>query len=243
MNVTMTHRTDRGRVRTGNEDAVYCGADPSGRRGALMVLADGLGGANAGEVASRLAVESVVENYFASAHPPGAALRDALGEANRRVFAAAQAPETNGMGTTCSALVLAGNHASVAHVGDSRIYVLREGELQRLTRAHSLWAEQVSRNAVSPAVRVGQNVLTRVLGVPEDIEVDLTPALEVRHGDRFVLCSDGLWSVVTDPEIADTLHRGTLETACHELVDLANARGGPDNVSVILAHVERTGAA
>lgn len=237
MNVTMTQRSDRGRVRPGNEDAVYCGTDPAGRRGHLMVLADGMGGANAGEIASRIAVESVAASYWASDAPAPSALRDAMIEANRRVFQAAQAPETNGMGTTCSALVLLDKAAYLAHVGDSRIYHLRGGDLRRLTRSHSLWAEQVERGVVSPAARAGQNVLTRVVGVPEELDVDVLDGITVRHGDRFLLCSDGLWGVVTDPELTATLERRGLEESCQALLGLANERGAPDNVSVILAEL------
>lgn len=237
MNVTMTQRSDPGRVRPENQDAVYCGADPAGRRGHLMVLADGMGGANAGEIASRMAVDSVVESYFGSSGPPSPALRDALVEANRRIFEAAQAPETNGMGTTCSALVVLDKAAYLAHVGDSRIYHLREGHLQRLTRSHSLWAEQVERGVVSPATRAGQNVLTRVVGVPEPLEPDVLDGLGVRRGDRFLLCSDGLWGVVTDPELASTMEKYGVEESCQALLGLANERGAPDNVSVILAEL------
>src|SRR5262249_55889304 len=150
MKVMMTQQSDRGRVRASNQDALYCGADPSGLRGHLMIVADGMGGANAGEVASRLAVETVVGSYFASLEPSDAALRQAFVEANRQVFRAAQAPEQSGMGTTCSALALRGPSACIAHVGDSRIYHLRGDDLRRLTRGHSLWAEEVERSGISP---------------------------------------------------------------------------------------------
>ena len=236
MNVTMTHRSDRGRVRPDNEDAVYCGVDPDGRRGYLMVIADGLGGADAGEVASRLAVESVVESYFRSQGSACAALRESLLEANRRVFCAGREPAKTGMGTTCSALVLRDGHACLAHVGDSRIYQLRNGYLQRLTRTHSLWAEQVERG-FSPAARAGQNVLTRVIGVPGEVAVDVVEDIDLMDGDRFLLCSDGLWGVVTDPEIAATMEVNGVEASCGRLVGLANERGGPDNVSVIVAEL------
>lgn len=236
MNVTMTQRSDAGRVRPGNEDAVYCGTDPAGRRGHLMVLADGMGGANAGEIASRMAVDSVVQSYYASSGPPSTALHDAMVEANRRVFEAGRTPERAGMGTTCSALVLLDQSAYLAHVGDSRIYHLRAGHLRRLTRSHSLWAEQVERG-VSPAARAGQNVLTRVVGVPEELQVDLLDGLDVRRGDRFLLCSDGLWGVVTDPELASAMERYGVEESCQALLGLANERGAPDNVSVIVAEL------
>jgi protein phosphatase len=142
------------------------------------------------------------------------------------------------MGTTCSALALREGSSWTAHVGDSRIYRLRRGALERLTRVHSLWADHVSAHGVSPARRAGQNMLTRTLGAPGEIEIDLANAGAIEAGDRFVLCSDGLWGLVTDPEIASTAGRAAIEEACGALIDLANQRGGTDNVSVIVVHVD-----
>jgi len=232
----MTLRSEPGRVRPGNQDAVYSGVDPAGKRGCLLVVADGMGGENAGEVASRIAVDSVVSAYFNSSEPPCTALRAAFLEANRSVLRASQTPEKSRMGTTCSALALLDDYACIAHVGDSRIYRLRRGCFERLTRAHSLWAEQVERGVLSPAARAGQNVLTRVIGGPDDLEVDIVDRIDLRDGDRFLLCSDGLWGLVTDPEIAAYMQAED-EESCGRLVCLANERGGPDNVSAILARV------
>lgn len=233
----MTQRSDPGRVRPLNQDAVSCTSDPSGRRGHLLLIADGMGGEKAGEVASRIAVDVVAEVYFAADLPPAEALRAALREANARIHHAAARPERRGMGTTCSALALRDGEAWTAHVGDSRIYRLRRGALERLTRVHSLWAQHVSEQGISPAHRAGQNILMRTLGNPGEIEIDVGPPLELQDGDRFVLCSDGLWDLVTDPEIAAAAEHTSIDTACESLVDLANARGGHDNISVVLVHV------
>lgn len=240
MKVTMAHLSDRGRVRARNEDAVLCAPDPETRRGHLLVVADGMGGAEAGEVASRMAVTTVAEVYFASeAGPAGPteALVAAVVEANRRIFAASKEPGKKGMGTTCTAVAIADGGVAVAHVGDSRAYRLRRKHLERLTRVHSVWAEQVAHGRTSPANRAGQNVLTRALGVDGRIEAEARDGLVAEGGDRFLLCSDGLWGLVTDPEIAWALLNKEAEAACQYLVGLANERGGPDNVTVAMAEI------
>jgi protein phosphatase len=235
--VTMTHLSDTGRARAQNEDSVACVADPTGARGCLLVVADGMGGAEAGEDASRIAVETVRELYFASGAAPAVSLAEAVQEANHRIQQASLEPQKHGMGTTCSALALLDGHAAVAHVGDSRVYRYHRGVLRRITRVHSIWAEAVIRDGISPAVRSGQNVLTRALGVEGVIDIDVHDDIRVDFGDRFLLCSDGLWGQVTDPEIAWALENLEPAEVCRHLVDLANDRGGPDNVSVAVAAI------
>jgi len=237
MRVTMTHLSDTGRVRSGNEDSVLCVADPTGNRGSLLVVADGMGGAAGGEVASRIAIETVAEVYFGSPSSPDESLGEALREANRRIHRAAFEKGRRGMGTTCSALALVAGQAAVAQVGDSRVYRYRGGDLSRLTRVHSVWAEAVSTQRIAPSVRDGQNVLTRALGGDGEIEVDVIAGVGVEGGDIYLLCSDGLWGQVTDAELAWALEHLEAKDACAHLVTLANDRGGPDNVTVALGHV------
>ena len=236
MQVSMTHLSDTGRVRAGNEDSVLCAADPNGRLQYLVVVADGMGGAEAGEDASRIAVDTVAEVFFGIDADLGEALHSAVSEANRRILQASLAPGKAGMGTTCSALALRDNHAAFAHVGDSRIYRLRRGVLERLTRVHSQWAERVAADLHSPAVRSGQNVLMRALGT-EGVEIDVGDVVRIDREDSYLLCSDGLWGQVTDPEIAWAIENLAPTEACAHLVDLANDRGGPDNITVAIAVV------
>lgn len=237
MNVLMARETHVGKVRRTNQDTVLAATDPAGRRGHLLIVADGMGGAQGGEIASRMAVDVVSEVYFSAAGPPPTALHEGVVQANQRIFRAAQTPATHGMGTTCSALALVDAQACIVHVGDSRVYRLRARTLTRLTRVHSVWADQVCEQGLSPVAKSGQNILTRALGVSADVDADTTSPMEVLCGDRYLLCSDGLWGVVTDAEIGRALAKKGVEGAAPALIDLANARGGPDNVSVVVAEV------
>lgn len=237
MTVRWAEATDVGRVRARNQDATLCRADPAGARGVLLIVADGMGGQAAGEVASRMAVERVAAAYFAAAGPPAEALHDALVAANQEIAAAGAAlDDARGMGTTCVAAAVVQGAAWVAHAGDSRAYHLRGGHLVRLTRDESVWANHV-RAGESPSALYGRNQLTQAVGT--ESALDLQPACEVplAPGDRLLLCSDGLWGLVTDPELAAVASTGDLDTACRHLVAMANARGGPDNVTVVLAEV------
>jgi len=237
MGVRWAEMSDVGLVRSRNQDAVLCRADPTGARGVLLVVADGMGGQAAGEVASRMAVDTVADVYFGATDAPAAVLHQALTEANRRIAAASvERADARGMGTTCVALAVIDGSACVLHVGDSRAYHLRGSALARLTRDESVWAAQV-RAGESPANAYGRNQLVQAVGT--EIELELQPPCEVaiEVGDRFLLCSDGLWGVVTDPELAAVAADADLDEACRRLVALANARGGQDNVTVVLAEV------
>jgi protein phosphatase len=233
--------SDVGCVRDNNEDSigVFPGEGPA--RGTLLVVADGMGGAAAGEVASRIAVDTVGERFFASEAPPAAALQEAVEAGNAAIHArAASDPNLSGMGTTCTAVAVIGREAWFAHVGDSRAYVVDRGRLRQITRDHSLAAEY-ERHSGDTAVPVrARNVLTRCLGVRPAVEVDVSAEPIVLADDgTLVICSDGLCNQVADGEIHQvvTMHRP--DGACRRLVQLAKERGAPDNVSVAIARITR----
>jgi protein phosphatase len=231
--------TDVGRRRASNQDAFGGLLAPSGAR--LLVVADGMGGHAGGETASRLAVETVEEFVGGSAGDPTWLLRTALEAANRRVLEQARSdPSLTGMGTTGVALLFQpGGSAWVAHVGDSRAYRLRDGRLEQLTPDHSLVAEFERRGLITAEearVHPRRNEVLRCIGVDSEVDVDVAP-VEVRSGDQYLLCSDGLCGVLTDEEIAAELLRAAPEAAARRLVDAANERGGPDNITVQIARI------
>ncbi|MEZ7911336.1 MAG: Stp1/IreP family PP2C-type Ser/Thr phosphatase [Propionivibrio sp.] len=246
-------RTDTGRVREHNEDAVF--ANP---HLGFVVLADGMGGYNAGEVASSMAttrLASELESALAARAPhatdgpggeafAGQCLRDAVADANAAIFQAAQDEAGYaGMGTTLVAALFFDDRVAVAHVGDSRLYRLRDGTLSLLTHDHSLLQEQIDSGLLSAEEArhsLNRNLVTRALGVDPLVEVDLAEYL-VLPDDLYLLCSDGLNDMVPDEEIALALQTlsGHLELAATQLVEMANDQGGRDNVSVILVKVRQ----
>ncbi len=239
MRLAFAGLSDVGRKRSANEDAVHGRLDPTDPQTLLLVVADGMGGAAAGEVASRMAVETIDEVYFAArAQSPEARLRGAILAANERIARAGEEEEAlRGMGTTCTALAIVGATGYIAHVGDSRGYRLRgRTGITRLTGDMSVWAEHV-RAGGSPSSEFGRNQLLEAVGINPDLTPDMRGDIDVMPGDRFLLCSDGLWGLVTDPELSAIAGGAPLDDACRSLIDLANRRGGPDNVSVILAAV------
>ena len=247
--------TDKGLRRTSNEDS-HCERADIG----LFVVADGMGGHVAGEVASREAVDAIQAfiNDTASADKnrtcpfpfePSISLeanrlKAAFRLANRRIASAiADSSDLRGMATTASALLAGAGSACVAHVGDSRVYRLRDGALDQLTHDHSWVEEQVRAGTMSPSAarqHPWRNVVTRALSGGDDPEVDVTE-VEPKSGDRFLLCSDGLFSVVTDPQIAEILGSPgkSLQDICSTLIDAANAGGGPDNITALVLEVGR----
>jgi len=246
-------RTDVGRVRKNNEDCYQ--VDPALN---LFVLSDGMGGQAHGEVASSLAVATVVEHCRAAENNRAAPtfeerrpdvsehtnrLASAVRLANRKVFdAAGSDPSRRGMGATLVAGWIDGKRVSVANVGDSRAYLLRAGTLDQLTMDHSLVAEKVRSGMLTPQQAEESNlqsVLTRAIGTSEVVEVDADEQRLI-EGDTFLLCSDGLTRMVTVPEIGSTLlTTPTAQAAADRLVELANEYGGVDNVSVIVVRVTR----
>lgn len=211
----------------------------------LVVVCDGMGGSNAGEVASKMAVETVAR-VFASA-PPGdvaQALAHAVEVANEEIWELSRTrSDLNGMGTTCTAIALKGDHVLVAHVGDSRAYLVRSHRAMQLTTDHSLVAQLVARNQLTAEEArhdPRRNVVTRSVGVGPDVEVDLVAVDEaLRPGDTLVLCSDGLHGQVSDDEIAGFAMGDSLEGACSDLIELANERGGPDNITVAMLRFQK----
>jgi len=238
-------RSHVGHIRDSNEDcAAWVACVASGAGGALLIVADGMGGHAAGEVASQLAVETVLAEYSASEAPAGQALARALEAANQRIYRDAQSnPSRRGMGTTCTAAVLLEAGVVVAHVGDSRLYRIRGGgEIERLTEDDSLVAELVRAGRVAPEAarsHPSRNVLLRSLGTEEEITVGgFREPLPVSEDDCFLVSSDGLHDLVSDDEIADAVCGQDLEIACALLIDLALVRGGHDNITVALARAE-----
>jgi protein phosphatase len=234
--------TDRGLRRSGNEDSVAVeSGQQNGRPCALLVVADGMGGAKGGEVASHMAVEAVVRTFFADSAPePGESLMRSIETANHVIWERSrETPDLNGMGTTCTAVALQDNHLSFAHVGDSRAYLARGPLMEQITSDHSLLAELLSQHRISAEsakTDARRNVVTRSVGIGPEVRVDagrVEPALAA--GDTVVLCSDGLHGVVSDEEIAKLVTTLLPDGACQALVSLANERGGPDNITVIVA--------
>ena len=234
----VAYLSDVGAVRTENQDACAELQDGSGAR--LLVVADGMGGHRGGATASRLAVETLAQVFHAGGLSGPDLLREGFLRANERVCMAAQSDaELTGMGTTAVALLFdpAAAQVWVAHVGDSRAYRLRDGVLEQLTRDHSTVAELVSRGLISDAEAANhprRNEILRSLGVAPEVEVDIAP-VDVRENDQLILCSDGLSGVVAGEQIAAVLSRTPPHEAVRLLVEGANALGGPDNVTVMVA--------
>jgi protein phosphatase len=244
-------RSDAGCTREINEDqaAVVQPSDYrlSQTKGTLAVVADGMGGHTAGEVASRIAIDVIGHSYYASDKPPAEALTEAVIEANHAIHSAASNNgELRGMGTTCTALALVGDTAFHAHVGDSRLYLVRSARAYQLSEDHSLVAQLVRDGILTVDEARGhpdRNVILRALGRQPDVEVSCwDKPLPVNDGDRFVLCSDGLHDLVSDDEIARIASASRSREACTKLIALACERGAPDNVSVCVLAVHDEGA-
>ena len=206
------------------------------------MVADGMGAHAAGELASQLAVEGVPHNYLKLRDlPPPAALRRAIRKTNQSIYSKGQSSsEFHGMGTTCSCLLLLPRSALAAHVGDSRVYRLRGTRLEQLTFDHSLVWEMAAASqmdAVDVPACIPKNVITRSLGPHQSVNIDLEGPFDVAVGDMFLLCSDGLTTVVDDALIGAVLATHSPREAVQTLVDLANLRGGPDNISVVAVQV------
>ena len=235
-----TLRTDIGRLRKQNEDAAWF---DEGR--AVFAVADGMGGHLAGEVASRMAIEAVQRMARENERPGIAALREAVACAHETILAHAQDHiECAGMGTTLSVLWLGENYAYIAHVGDSRIYRLREGSLTQITQDHSLVEELVRAGLITreqARTHPRRNIITRALGTHGENEPDLL-VTDVQDGDVFLLCTDGLTGMVPDDEIERTLRDCGIEAAADRLIALALDAGGRDNMTLILCARKGAGA-
>lgn len=231
MNITVGARSDVGRVRQGNEDALLV-------REPLFGVADGMGGHLAGDVASATAVDVISGRAGAGDGLDARALERFIKEANRTIWQRAnEDSQLHGMGTTCTLLMIDGDTGWLAHVGDSRAYMLRDGELVQLTEDHTLVARMVEEGRLRPEEaqhHPQRSIITRALGVEDDVDVDLID-IDLRGGDRILLCSDGLSSMLESREIHDILLDETdPQAAADRLVDAANDAGGEDNITVVV---------
>lgn len=248
--LAIAERTDTGRRRDHNEDCV--GSDASH---GIAALADGMGGHNAGEVASGLAIESVLRDLPGCLEtldgddetdetysPESLAIRAVIEESNRIIHtAASEQPQYQGMGTTLVVALFYDDRLTIAHVGDSRVYRLRDGRMEQLTRDHTLLQELVDRGFYTPEEArqsLNRNIVTRALGVEAGVKVELQEDI-VLPGDIYLLCSDGLNDMLDDETIRLTLEEfgANLDQAAERLVEQANEHGGADNISVVLVRV------
>ena len=238
--------TDSGLARDNNEDAVAFDAQTG-----LCILADGMGGYNAGEVASGMAcafIKSEMSRWLSQAglHANGSEVKRAMEicvqNANHSIFNAANSnPQYTGMGTTLVVGVFQAERLVVGHIGDSRCYRLRSGEFQQITKDHSLLQEQIDAGLITPEqalTSANKNLVTRALGVEDSVLLDVTEH-RVQVGDVYLLCSDGLSDMIKDQSIADIISgNARLEQKATQLISAANAGGGRDNISVVLAHAK-----
>lgn len=250
MRITSCGITDVGVKRTNNEDNYLINDELN-----LFVVCDGMGGHAGGEFASAIAVNTVEEVLsdletspeLEAAREEGAVevmrerLRYAIRLAGKRIFEKANAePEYRGMGTTCLVLLVDGSNAFIAHVGDSRGYIVREGRIEQLTEDHSLVNERIRAGLLTPEQARHhklKNIITRSLGYTEDVEIDIQ-VRALRRGDRFLLCSDGLSNLVEPAELGEAVRSMNPQEAARHLVQLACARGGDDNITAVITRVD-----
>jgi serine/threonine protein phosphatase PrpC len=238
-NVIVAHRTDTGLERSENQDAYGYWYDEASDC-YLLVVADGMGGMACGSIASRLAVRVIYERFFAEAEryrPVNERLGAAIVEANLAIRRqAASNQECYGMGSTCAVLAVTGGRAHLAHVGDSRIYLIRDHRIARLTRDHSRVQRMLDDGLITEEEAMGHpdsNLIERSLGPRPAVEPEVRPEpIEVREGDAFLLCTDGLTGLVRDEEIFEIISSVPAQRACDLLIELANERGGHDNITV-----------
>ncbi|RMD88928.1 MAG: Stp1/IreP family PP2C-type Ser/Thr phosphatase [Calditrichaeota bacterium] len=238
-------RSDVGLKRSQNQDA--CGKFPPDNsdlysdRGQLFIVADGLGGHRGGQEASRMAVDIVQQTFFSAENLSIIQrLKDALETANNQIYErASKTPDLNGMGTTCTALALSHRKAFIAHVGDSRVYRIHRQKIEQLTQDHSQIAELQREGVLTPEqarFHPQRSILNRALGVQPTVEVDLIENLTLHPDDYFILCTDGLAKVEME-EIKNLILTNPLIQACDKLIQLANDRGGEDNVTVQIIRI------
>ncbi len=239
--------TDIGLVRSENQDAFgkfpADTLDPAAPKGHVFIVADGMGGHRGGKEASALAVETIQNAYFADASDSTEeSLRKAFLKANEAIYRYGRSnPLLAAMGTTCSTLVILEHKAFVAHVGDSRVYRITRLSVKQLTKDHSQVAEMVRRRELSreqAKKHPQRSILYRALGVGSDVEVDIVSNLTLRADEYYLLCSDGLYNNVDDEEMQKLVLSHPPPAACKAMVDLANERGGQDNITVQVVHVQ-----
>jgi protein phosphatase len=235
-------RTDVGCVRESNEDngrhVVPNAPNDHARRGTLTIVADGMGGHSAGEVASEMAVDLTSSHFYSEQNGPVTdALQSAIESANAEIFETSISDTRfSGMGTTIVALAIQGQLGYAAHVGDSRLYRLRGNEIDRLTIDHSQVMEMVRLGLISideAQDHEDKNVILRALGTQPEVEVEMSTPFEIAGGDQFLLCSDGLSDLASDEEIGSIwIDAADPYAACDQLIDLAKQKGGSDNITV-----------
>lgn len=224
--------THQGMVRDNNEDSVFPTASGDSDDHVVLIVADGMGGHVAGEVASRIAINAAASTELDPV--------DRVAAGNRAIREeVARDPSLEGMGTTMTLLVIDGDVATLAHVGDSRAYLLRQDELSQLTEDHTVAAEYVAMGQLSPeeaGSHPQRHMLTKTLGLTRFVNVD-EYKVDLSRGDRILICSDGLTEMVDDMTIARTLSSGTPDEVVWKLVELANEAGGVDNITVVVVEV------
>ena len=251
--VDASYLSDRGRVRPLNEDSacVVKPEDPAtlDRKGVLMAVADGMGGHEGGELASRMTIDRLCASYYESECDPQSALTGALELANREVLSFARRyPHLTGMGTTCTAIALVNGSAWLAHVGDTRLYLVRDGSAYRMTQDHSATMDMVTRGLLTLSEadhHEERNVILRAVGTREKLEPAIwQDPFPVQPGDRLLICSDGFYETVADEEIGriSTAAAGSVQ-ACEALLALAMERDGSDNITVAVLLVAAEGGA
>ena len=250
MKVEYFGQTDVGKKREKNEDSLLIN-----EKLGLFLVADGMGGHQGGETASRLAVKTVGETIrHLTEDPetttaselqfdrsdPGEILKYSLRLASQKIFEEAnRSPHLRGMGTTAVGLLIRDDKGYIAHVGDSRAYLVREGEIKQLTTDHSLVAEQLKAGFITEGELKHhklKNIITRSVGFQSDVDVDLL-IRDLEPGDHILLCSDGLTNLVEDEELMKIVSKNSPKSACQKLIELANKKGGDDNVTVIVTTI------
>jgi PPM family protein phosphatase len=248
--IDMAALSDVGCERENNEDR-YSYWEPSTdeqfrQKGRLALLADGMGGYEGGQEASRIAIEVVESTYANSPGEARSVLLEGFQAAHYRIQEqAARNPALHGMGTTCTAAALVKDHLYYAHVGDSRLYLVRDSSISRLTHDHSYVSRLVENGVISPEEAEShpqRHILTAALGAGAAVVPDSPEQpLALQAGDILLLCSDGLWSQLPEKELEDAVQAENLDRACHKMVDLAKKRGGPDNITVQVLRISNTG--
>ena len=232
--------TDIGLKRTMNQDFIFTSEGPVGNLPNLFVVADGMGGHNAGDFASRYGVSVLVESVRKDRNfNPVKILRNAIEAANHEVFSQAQMdPAMAGMGTTTVVCTIVGGYAYVANVGDSRLYVAGS-DLTQITQDHSLIAEMVRLGELTPEQgknHPDKNIITRAVGTSQDVKIDFFD-IKLEQGNQILMCSDGLTNMVEDARIFEILQDQEAEDKVQKLIDEANANGGKDNIAIVMVEI------
>jgi protein phosphatase len=245
--IELANLSDLGRERENNED-YFCYAEPEEEqlflfKGRLAVVADGMGGEAGGATASRLAVDTVRQTYYScSERDPQACLIQAFQAAHQVISKYAQEHAgLRGMGTTCSAIVIVGGSAHFAHIGDSRLYLVRDHSISQLTRDHTAVNRLIEEGVISPdeaGNHPQRHLLTSALTAQGEGRADFSPApISLELNDLLILCTDGLWAQISDSELLSTVQNNTPTKACRELIEVARDRGGPDNITVQIIRI------